>query len=217
VINIILAEDHNIVRDGIKSLLDKDPEIEVVAEAVNGKDALDKLSNGVNPDIILSDLNMPEMSGIELIGKIKELYPQIKIIVLSMLDHENYVVQAINAGADGYLLKTVNREELIFAIRHIASGGYQYICSELSIKILQKLSFFQLNTIPAVKAHIELSKRESEVLALIAEGYTNQEIADKVFTSKRTVEGHRLNLIEKTGSRNTATLIRFAIQSGLIE
>ena len=213
---IILAEDHNIVRDGIKALLSKETGFKVVAEAVNGREVLDKIEEGLEADLVLSDLNMPEVSGMELIARLREKLPEIKIMVLSMLDHENYVVQAMNAGADGYLLKNVSHDELLFAIRHIASGGHTYISSELSAKILQKLAFFQLNANPTPKVTLDLSKREAEILTLIAEGYTNQEIADKLFTSKRTVEGHRLNLIEKTGARNTATLIRFAIQNGII-
>jgi DNA-binding NarL/FixJ family response regulator len=159
---------------------------------------------------------MPEMNGIELINKIKLSYPEIKVIVLSMLDHEKYVIEAFRAGACGYILKNVSSEELIFALRHIYSTNERYLCNEISLKLLDRLITMPDTIALADHLNIDLSKRELEVLALIAEGYTNQEIAEKLFTSKRTVEGHRQNLIDKTGARNTAALIRFAIVNGLI-
>jgi DNA-binding NarL/FixJ family response regulator len=215
-INILLAEDHNVVRNGIRSLIEKETDIKVSAEAINGKRALALLSNATDINIVLTDLNMPEMNGIELINKIKLSYPEIKVIVLSMLDHEKYVIEAFRAGACGYILKNVSSEELIFALRHIYSTNERYLCNEISLKLLDRLITMPDTIALADHLNIDLSKRELEVLALIAEGYTNQEIAEKLFTSKRTVEGHRQNLIDKTGARNTAALIRFAIVNGLI-
>jgi DNA-binding NarL/FixJ family response regulator len=159
-------------------------------------------------------MNMPGMDGLHMINALQMKYP---VLILSMLDHENYVMETINAGASGYLLKNISKDELLFAIRYVASGG-KYICSELSFKILNRLS--NLNDIlPAsgVNVDFELSERESEVLHLIGEGFTNNEIADKLFSSRRTIEGHRQSLMEKTGSKNTATLIKFAVQNGLIK
>jgi len=215
-INILLAEDHNVVRNGIRSLIEKETDIKVSAEAINGKRALALLSNATDINIVLTDLNMPEMNGIELINKIKLSYPDIKVVVLSMLDHEKYVIEAFRAGACGYILKNVSSEELIFALRHIHSTNERYLCNEISLKLLDRLINMPDTIALADHLNIDLSKRELEVLALIAEGYTNQEIAEKLFTSKRTVEGHRQNLIDKTGARNTAALIRFAIVNGLI-
>jgi DNA-binding NarL/FixJ family response regulator len=215
-INILLAEDHNVVRNGIRSLIEKETDIKVSAEAINGKRALALLSNATDINIVLTDLNMPEMNGIELINKIKLSYPDIKVVVLSMLDHEKYVIEAFRAGACGYILKNVSSEELIFALRHIHSTNERYLCNEISLKLLDRLITMPDTIALADHLNIDLSKRELEVLALIAEGYTNQEIAEKLFTSKRTVEGHRQNLIDKTGARNTAALIRFAIINGLI-
>jgi DNA-binding NarL/FixJ family response regulator len=215
-INILLAEDHNVVRNGIRSLIEKETDIKVSAEAINGKRALALLSNATDINIVLTDLNMPEMNGIELINKIKLSYPDIKVVVLSMLDHEKYVIEAFRAGACGYILKNVSSEELIFALRHIHSTNERYLCNEISLKLLDRLITMPDTIALADHLNIDLSKRELEVLALIAEGYTNQEIAEKLFTSKRTVEGHRQNLIDKTGARNTAALIRFAIVNGLI-
>jgi DNA-binding NarL/FixJ family response regulator len=214
-IQIILAEDHNIVRNGIRSLLEKEKDFEVAGEAVNGKEVLVLLEKGVTADIVLADMNMPELSGIELIAKLKQLVPSCKVIVLSALDHEKYVVQAFQTGANGYLLKSVSPDELIFAIRHVCDGS-QYICSELTSRFLNRLLSMPDTVTTEFAEGIEFSSREIEILGFIAEGYTNQEIADKVFTSKRTVEGHRQALIEKTGARNTAALVRFALMNGII-
>jgi DNA-binding NarL/FixJ family response regulator len=211
-IKILLTEDHNIVRNGIRSLLEKVPDFEVVGEASNGVEALDVLAGGKNIDVALVDMNMPQMSGIELIEKLKKSNPEIKVVVLSMLDHEKYVYQAFVAGARGYLLKSVSADEMVFAIKHIAAGG-KYLCSELSFTLLDRLIYA-----PEVVGvdDLDLSKREIEVLDLIAEGLTNIEISEKLFTSKRTVEGHRLSLMNKTNSKNSSALIKFAVLNGLI-
>jgi DNA-binding NarL/FixJ family response regulator len=214
-IQIILAEDHNIVRNGIRSLLEKESDFEVVGEAVNGRQALELLENGTVAHVVLADMNMPELSGIELIAKLKQLAPSCKVIVLSALDHEKYVVQAFQTGTSGYLLKSVGPEELIFAIRHVQAGS-QYICSELTSRFLHRLLSVPDTMTSELAEGIEFSSREVEILGLIADGFTNQEIADKIFTSKRTIEGHRQALIEKTGARNTAALVRFALMNGVI-
>lgn len=215
-IKVLLAEDHNVVRNGIKSLLEKETKFEVVGEATNGQQALNLLTKGLKVDIILADLNMPEVSGIEMATEVKDKYPTVKVIILSMLDHEKYILEAFKQGASAYILKNVTADELVFAIKHVCNNNERYICSELALRLLDKL-LQKPETVTATETPaIELSRREVEVLVLIAEGFTNQEIADKLFTSKRTVEGHRQNLIDKTSTRNTAALIRYAIVSGLI-
>jgi DNA-binding NarL/FixJ family response regulator len=213
-IKIILAEDHNVVRNGIRSLLDKEKDIQVIAEATNGKMVLQILKDGSIPDIILADINMPEMSGMEMVAQISQAYPKIKVIMLSMLDHEKYIMQAFKAGATGYILKNVDANELVFAIRHVCTSNDKYICNELSLRLLDKLMHAPDTNFEV--EDLDITKREVEVLSLIAEGYTNQEIADKLFTSKRTIEGNRQMLIEKTGTRNTAALIRYAILNNII-
>lgn len=215
-IKVLLAEDHNIVRNGIKSLIDKQPDIEVVAEAIDGLEVIGKLNEGTKADIVLTDINMPQLNGLSLIEHLKEKNPEIKVIILSMLDHENYVMKAVSSGAQGYLLKSVSEDEMMFAIRHVTAGNL-YVCSELTSKLLDKLSTLPDENSEGNKIAIDLSRREIEILLLIAEGFTNNEIAEKLFTSRRTVEGHRQNLLEKTGARNTATLIRFAARNGLID
>jgi DNA-binding NarL/FixJ family response regulator len=133
-----------------------------------------------------------------------------------MLDHERYVVQAFKAGATGYVLKSVSADELTFSIRHICNYNERFICMELAMRLVDKIMDNETAPQTEQQINLDLSKREAEVLILIAEGFTNQEIAEKLFTSKRTVEGHRQNLLEKTGARNTAALIRFAILNNII-
>jgi DNA-binding NarL/FixJ family response regulator len=210
-IKILLAEDHQIVRDGIRGILDQEPDMHVVYEAVNGQKVLDYLEKGEAPDLILTDMNMPELDGMEMIRALQSTYP---VLVLSMLDNENYVLETIQAGARGYLLKNVGKKEMLFAMRYIADGG-TYICAEICLKTLKRLA--QIKNSPVYYVNIEFSEREMEVLKLIAEGFTNKEMATKLFSSRRTIEGHRLNLMDKTGSKNTATLIKFAVQNGLVE
>lgn len=214
-IRIILAEDHNIVRDGIRNLLDKQPNFEVVAEATNGAEVLSIIGEGVEADVILADMNMPVMGGMELAEKLNEAGSKTKFIMLTMIDHEKYVMKAFKNGIAGYLLKNVNADELVFAINHIHLDGH-YICSELAMRFMNRLAEMPATASTEDLAEVEFTKRELEVLALTAEGYTNQQIADKLFTSKRTVEGHRQSMINKTGTRNTIALIKYALQHGIV-
>ncbi|MGY3052573.1 DNA-binding NarL/FixJ family response regulator [Pedobacter sp. UYEF25] len=215
-LKILLAEDHVIVRDGIKALLQSQFGVQVIGDAANGKELIDMIGNGLIPDMVLTDLNMPEMDGISLIKELKLRWPDIKIMVLSMLDNEKYVAQAFSEGCLGYLLKNVGPEEMMFAIKTVESGT-KYLCNELSEKLIEKL-IEDLNFLSdQTYKHVELTSREIEVLYLIAEGYTNNEMADKLFLSKRTIEGHRQTLIDKTGSKNTASLINFAVMNGFLK
>lgn len=215
-LKIILAEDHNIVRNGIRALLESEGGIKVVGEATNGQKVLNIIAKEDHIDLVLADINMPVMDGIELIKNLKTNYPKIRLVILSMLDNEKYVAQAFSEGACGYLLKSVSSDELIFAIKHV-SGGARYLCSELSIKMLERLMHSPLSNQTVFEDAIDFSSREIEVLNLIAEGLTNHEMSEKLFLSKRTIEGHRQSLIEKTGSRNTAALIRYAVLNGLVQ
>lgn len=214
-LKIILAEDHVIVRNGIKLLLETQEGIEVIAEADNGQEVLDIIGSGTVPDIVLTDINMPEMDGISLIRELKASYPAIKVIILSMLDNEKYIAQAFIEGSHGYLLKNVNENEMLFALKTVAAGT-RYLCVELTEKLLEQFIHTLSVQTEQEGNQIDLSMREIEVLHLVAEGFTNQEMADKLFLSKRTIEGHRQMLIDKTGSKNTAALIRFAVVNGFL-
>lgn len=213
-LSLILAEDHNIVRNGIRMLLEADKEISIAGEATNGLEVLEIISRGVKVDIVLADINMPEMDGITLIKELKLKSPATQIVMLSMLDNDKYVSQAFSEGASGYLLKSVSADELIFSLKHVNAGG-QYLCAELAMRLLNK----SISTVPLnrINDNVEYSMREIEILDLIAEGLTNNEMSAKLFISKRTIEGHRQSLIEKTGAKNTAALIRYAVLSGIIQ
>lgn len=211
-VKVFLVEDHEIVRQGIKALLEGESDIVVTGEASNGVEMLKKLENG-QPDVVLMDMNMPEMSGVECTTQVKKKYPGIKVLILSMHDHESYLVDMIYAGADGYILKNSSREELLFAIRKVANEGI-YISSEFALNMLAKQNKRDMRRQAAPP--VLLSDREMDVLVLIAEGHTNTEIANKLFTSVRTIETRRKNLLDKTGTTNTATLIRYAVMNGLV-
>lgn len=215
-LNLILAEDHNIVRNGIRVLLEADKEISITGEAVNGREVLGMIAAGIKADIVLADINMPELDGIALIQELKENSPETQVVILSMLDNEKYVARAFSEGASGYLLKNVSADELVFSLKHVHAGG-KYICAELAIRQLDKLMHTVHQPFNQPNRQIDFSMREIEILHLIAEGLTNGEMSEKLFISKRTIEGHRQSLIEKTGSRNTAALIRFAVLSGIVQ
>ncbi|MGB3103505.1 response regulator [Sphingobacterium siyangense] len=216
-IKILLVEDHMVVRNGIKLLLESQEGFEVVGEASNGKEALDFLSANPVPDIVLTDISMDEMDGMELLQVLNKQYSSIKVVILSMLNQINYVIEAFESGLAGYLVKNVGYHELLFGLNHIANGG-RYMSEEIAMILLDQVRSGQSYAqVPGeLQTDFDISERELEVLKLIAEGYTNVEIADKIFLSKRTVEGHRQNLIDKAGVKNTAHLVKFAFERGIL-
>ena len=213
-IRVIVTEDHKLLRQGLTMLLNEDAGIEVVGEAENGLELLQLLAH-TPTDVVLMDINMPGMNGFEATERVVQEFPETKVIALSMLNNIQFVQKIMQHGAVGYLLKTTGKEELRSAIKLVA-GGNKYICAELSISMLS--GNVANDTAPEKPVDpAGLSKREIEVLTLIAEGFTNAEIADKLFTSKRTIERHRQNILEKTGAKNTANLIKYAIGHRLIK
>lgn len=214
-IRVVLTDDHTILRDGIRALLSLQPDLEVVGEAGNGQELL-ALLESTSADVVLMDINMPVMDGFAAVEQLRERYPALRVLVLSMLDHENYVHRMLEAGAHGYVLKNADITEISHAIRTVAAGR-PFLCTELGLDLLNKLVRIS-GVVPEgnrMKSG-DLSKRELEVLRLIAEGLTNAEIADQLFTSKRTIETHRQNIIEKTKTKNTAALVKFAVSNGLL-
>jgi DNA-binding NarL/FixJ family response regulator len=211
---IIIADDHKIVRDGIKSLLRQEQGFEIVAEAANGQELVELLASQT-PDVIVMDINMPVMDGYKATAYVKEHHPETHVLALSMLDQECYARKILAAGALGCVVKSCSREELIFAIKSVAAGN-KFICSELAYKLLETPEGTLAKEQPLIALET-LSKCELNVLRLIAEGYTNAEIADKLFNSKRTIESHRQNLLAKTHSKNTAALIKYALVHNLID
>ena len=211
-IRIAVVDDHEIVRDGIQVLLEDEPGMDIVFEAENGKEAI-KYCKKDTPDLIIMDITMPEMDGIEATKIIKDRYPDVKILALTMLSEDQHIRKMIKAGASGYILKSSGKEELLNAINKIIDGQH-YFSDDATQAILQEL----VN--PEIKStrdadEINITDREMEVLKLIVDEYTNQEIADELFVSVRTVDAHRRNLLQKTGAKNTAGLVKYAIKNDL--
>lgn len=213
-IRIAVVDDHEIVRDGIKILLEDEPGMHIAFEAENGKEAIN-LCKEDTPDIIIMDITMPEMDGIQATKIIKDSYEDVRILALTMLSEDQHIRKMIKAGASGYILKSSGKEELIKAIKNIMDGQH-YFSDDATQAILQEL------VSPDVKSsrepeEVNITDREMEVLRLIVDEYTNQEIADELFVSVRTVDAHRRNLLQKTGAKNTAGLVKYAIKSELFE
>lgn len=210
-IKLMLVDDHELVLKGLRSILEQEAGIEVVAEAGNGAEAL-ALLDRVSVDMIVTDLKMPEMSGIELTRHVKQRYPQIKVLVLTLFKDREYVNAILEAEAEGYLLKNIGQQELLHALHHIMNHGTYY--SQEIVSILR--SEIKGRQQKADTAQ-DLSKRELEVIALICQEYSSTEIAEKLFISKATVDVHRKNILQKTGVKNLVGLIRFAIQNGIVK
>lgn len=214
-IKVIIAEDHQLVRCGIKLLLETDPKIHIAGEAVSGKQVLQLLKINKDVDIILTDFHMPDMSGMELLQHLQAEHHTSKVVFLTMVEEEKTVNEAFENGVVGYLTKDISADELIFAINHIFQGG-KYISANLSHRFFIK-SLQVMDNADAIIPDVAFNSREIEVMALIAEGLTNDEMGEKLFLSKRTVEGHRRALIDKTKTRNSAALIKYAVTNGLIK
>lgn len=196
--------------DGIRALLGDEKEIEITGHALNGREALSLLEHNT-ADIVLMDVNMPVMDGIEATRQVRERFPGVKIIMLTMHNNRDFVYSLIHAGASGYILKNTGRKELMEAITAVYNGK-TYYSEEVKDTIIQNIA--QKPGQKTEAAH--LTEREKEVLKLIAREYTTQEIADKLFISTNTVETHRKNLLSKLGAKNIAGLVKFALQTGLI-
>lgn len=215
---ILLVDDHTLVRNGFRLILESHKQLSIVGEAGDGVEALAFLDKSETPDLIITDLKMEEMSGITLIHKVKAKYPEIDVAVLSMIEDNNTVAEAFRAGAVGFLSKNSDYDELVQGIFNILQGK-RYISMEIGLSLLDH---FQLNgpiyiDKEAIYHRYDISERELMVLELISRGFTNAEIADQIFLSKRTVEGHRQQLIDKTKTKNTADLVRFAFQNKLLQ
>ena len=207
---IALVDDHKMFRSGLRFLLNDIPEIKVVGEASNGLEFLDMAVNEII-DIVLMDINMPEMNGLEATCEALKLYPKLKIIVLSMHGEEEYYDQMVDAGVKGFLLKNSSVEELNAALKAVINGD-TYFSQELLVGILNKKKQKQFQS-----EVVKLTQRELEVLKLICEGFCNTDIAEKLFISHRTVERHRSNLLSKTACPNSISLVMYAIKNKIIE
>lgn len=212
---IILLEDHHVVRKGIRILLEKEDDFSVIAEVTDGRDLFPLIEGGTIPDIIIADINLPGMDGLEVTLSLKNRWPEIKVVILSMFDNESFIAKAFKAGASAYVFKSVSTDELMFAIRHVLAGG-EYVSAEAAVKLVRRIALSDMPGSRDETRELALTERDLEVLSLIADGFTNHEMAEKLFTSRRTVEGYRQSLMNKTGTRNTAALVKYAVFNGLI-
>lgn len=212
-INLAIADDHKIFRNGLKATLEDCPDFNLLIEASNGKELIGQLSTRV-PDVILMDIKMPEMDGMQTTTHISQHFKQVKVLALSMHNEDKYIVDMMKAGASGYLLKNAEPEEIIEAIQTVYNKGF-YFNEHLSVTLIKQL-VGPGHSVNSNQHQIDLNEREIEVLKLVCQEYSNQEIADKIFLSVRTVEGYRARLFEKTGSKNLVGLVIFAIKRGII-
>ncbi len=211
-ITVLLADDHDVVRKGMKMLLEDEEDVKVVGEASDGLDAIEKIGI-LLPNVVILDLTMPKMNGIEAAKIISSDYPSVKILIFSMHNNREYIISSVENGASGYLLKDTGKEELMRAIK-VVSEGRKYFPPEISEVIIDEL---------LAKASVEaqddknrpiyqkITPKEKQILGMIVQGYNSREIADKLFLSIRTVDNHRANMMKKTQAKNTADLVKMAI------
>jgi DNA-binding NarL/FixJ family response regulator len=215
-IRIAIADDHGLMRQGLISMLDGEPSLEIVGNVDSGEAAVN-MANEISPDVLLMDIVMRGMTGIEATRWIKEANPRIKIILISSEVSKDFISAGIKSGIDGYLPKDTDKETLVNAIRTVVKGQ-QYFSPEITALVFKDFYLKEADTKrPQVKKTTDLTKREEEVLALIANGRSLKEVADDLFISIKTVESHKMHIQDKLGLTNTAQLVKYAIEHGLIE
>lgn len=210
-IRVVLADDHPVLRQGLRGLLEREPDLTVIGEAGDGREALDRVRD-LRPDVLVVDLMMPGLGGLDVVRQVRSRHRATRVIVLSMYPNESYVAEALGAGAGGYVLKKATSAELVGAIRAVA-GGSRYLSPPLSEEAIES---YRVRSRPASDPYSLLTTREREVLQLAAEGRSSADIARQLTVSPRTVEMHRANLMRKLGLQNQSELVRFAIQRGVI-
>ncbi len=210
-VKIFILDDHQMLIDGLKALLVHEPEYELSGTAQNAKDALELINKNV-PDIVLSDINMPDMNGIEFTLELKKIYPAVKVIALSMYNERSVISEMLDAG--GYILKNTGKEELINALRKVASGGL-FFSDEVSVEIMKVISERGKKQEDEISTYF--TAREKEIIQLIAKEYSNARIGETLFISERTVETHRKNIFRKANTKSAVGLIRYAIDNKLID
>lgn len=212
-IKIILADDHELILDGLKLILEQDPRFEVIDEAYDGEALLRKIKAVPELDIVVLDINMPKKDGIQVTREIKATYPEVKVLILSMYNRKEFVKNLMDVGIDGYIMKNAGKVEVIKALEALA-GGDPYYGQEITKTIMKS---YQKNKVFDNPIDVELSEREKEIVTLIANEMTTAEIADKLFISVYTVDTHRKNILSKLGVKNAAGIMKFALQTGIIK
>lgn len=212
-IRIVVAEDSNLLREGLCLMINSDERLEVVAEAANGFEAIEQCL-AHNPDMSILDLSMPKLNGLSAIKEIKRQIPDIKILALTIHDTDEFILECFNSGVQGYCLKDASQDELLKAI-HLVSSGKTYISPSIAGKVMEGYLEGK-KTLKTQTAWDTLTQREKEVLKLVAEGYTSKEIADMLYNSPKTIERHRANIMNKLSVHNVSQMTSVAIEKGLI-
>jgi DNA-binding NarL/FixJ family response regulator len=212
-IRLMLVDDHAVLRDGLKNILGMESDIEVVGEAVNGGEAIGKVEE-LMPDVILMDINIPERNGIEVTGLIKAIYPSIKILILTMYNHDEYFLSAIREGADGYLLKDAPSDHVVDAIRAVAKG--QSVIHQSMTKKFLNFSPPKKENVTVEKKESFLTEREKDVLLCLVKGMNNKEIAKNLFISDKTVKIHVSNIFKKLEVKSRSQVVIYAVQNQLV-
>ena len=214
-IRVMIADDHNMFVEGIESILEGIENIQVVAKCYTGPEVFEKIQN-TPVDVVLLDINLPGMNGLEVCQRLSKEYPEVKVLALSMHNEESFVTEILKYGAQGYILKNTGKKELISAIEMV-NNGQSYFSEEVTETIMKSLVNQRAGNKKTAMLTPKISRREKDVLELIMKEYTTQEIADTLFISLKTVESHRRSLLTKLGVRNTAGLVRVAIENQLMK
>ena len=210
--SILLADDHRLVRQGLRALLAAEPDFHLVGEAADAREVV-QLAERLHPDVLLLDLMMPGLNGLDILPQLMKCTPKTRVIILTMHNNEAYVLQALRNGAAGYVLKTSRSDELVLAVREVVAGR-RYLSPPLSEKVIE--AYLQSTGGAALDPYDTLTMREREVLSMVVQGQSSAEIADKLFISPRTVETHRANLMRKLNLQRQTDLIRYALRRGIL-
>jgi len=213
---VLIVDDHPLFREGLKSLISRNPRFEVVGEAGNGREGL-RMSKRLKPDLVVMDLSLPDKSGIDVTRNIRGLLPETRVMIVSMHSKIDYITEAFQAGATGYVVKESATDRLVQGLEAVSKGEY-FLDTSLSHKVVNKLMEFPEKEAKITDARYEtLTSREQQVMRLLAEGFSSKKIAEKLFISRKTVENHRANIMNKLDLHSTMELVRYAVRLGLID
>jgi DNA-binding NarL/FixJ family response regulator len=212
-VTLLIADDHEIFRDGIALMISRQSDIHLIGQAEDGQQLIE-LAHELKPDVIMTDIKMPGIDGIEATKILKQEYPDVKIIALSMFDEENLIIEMLEAGAKGYLLKNADKQEILDAVFNVYKGD-TYYCRHTSARLATLIVKSRFNPYKMPEP-VTFSERETDIIRLICFQHTAQEIADKLFLSKRTIEGYRTKILEKIKAKNIAGVVMYALKQGIV-